>query len=130
MKKDNTLFELLAGIFSLGILLQVILLVFWEHPLYHAVGLWCGIGVSAFCTIHMKRSLDEAVDLGEEYAPKYMRKGYAFRMLLAGVVVALVLYFEWGNPITILIGIVMLKPAVYMQPLLHGVFERILKKGG
>lgn len=131
MKKDNTLIELLAGIVCIGVLEQVILLLFFENHLYNAIGVWCGILVSVICAIHMKRSIEDAVDLGDtERATKYATKGYITRMAITAVLVGAVLYFEVGNPITVLAGVFALKLAAYMQPFMHKVFLKLQEKKG
>jgi len=59
MKKNNILIELLAGIISLGILIQIGMLIFAENYLYNAIGLWTGIGIACFMAIHLKRSIED-----------------------------------------------------------------------
>ena len=51
------------------------------------------------------------------------------RTAVAVVIMAMVMYFDWGNPITILVGVMALKVAVYLQPFVHKVLEK-RKKGG
>ena len=131
MKKDNTLIELLVGIVCIGVLEQVILLLFFENHLYNAIGAWCGILVSIICAIHMKRSIEDAVVLGDaERAIKHATKGYITRMAITAVLVGVVLYFRLGNPITILTGVFALKLAAYMQPFMHKVFLKLQEKKG
>lgn len=133
MKKDNTLLGILLGLLLIGILQQVIVVLFFEKIGYHSLGLWSGIASAAICVIHMKRSIEDALDLGEEKrAAKHVVQGYATRMIIVAVLVGLVLYFKIGNPITILTGVIALKPAVYMQPLMHKVLKKLQKekKGG
>ena len=126
MKKDNTLKELLVGIFAVGVLVQVICLFFRENFIYHTVGLWVGILASAGMAIHMKRSIEDGVDLPGEAGVKYMKRAYVMRTAIVCVVIAAVLHFELGNPFTILIGVMALKLAAYFQPWIH----KIVKKKG
>ena len=131
MKKDNTLAELLAGILLIGVLQQLILLLFFKNHVYNAIGAWCGILVSVICVIHMKRSIEDAVDLRDvERATKHATKGYITRMVITAVLVGAVLYFEVGNPITILTGVFALKLAAYMQPVMHKLFLKLQEKKG
>lgn len=129
MKKNSTLKELLIGIFIVGILSQIVCLIFLKRHLYHAVGLWVGIFVSAGMAIHMQRSIEDGLDLMGDAGVKYMKKGYLTRTMVACVVMAVVMYFDWGNPITILLGVIALKVAVYLQPLVHRLLGK-WKKGG
>lgn len=128
MKKNNTLQELLVGIFIVGILSQIVCLIFLDRHLYHAVGLWVGIFISAGMAIHMNRSIEDGLDLMGDAGEKYMKKGYLTRTVIACVAMAVVMYFNWGNPITILLGVMALKVAAYLQPLVHKVLEK-RKKG-
>lgn len=128
MTKNSTLIELLAGIFLVGVIGQIVCLIFFENHVYNAVGLWSGVLLSAGLAIHMQRSVEDALDLNADSADKYMRRSYMTRALAVCVVIGVVIYYEWGNPLTVLAGIFALKLAAYMQPLMHKVFSRHLSK--
>ena len=122
MKKNNILVELLSGIISLGVLFQVIMAIATENYLYNAIGLWTGIGIACFMAIHLKRSIEDSLDLGEEGAEKHARSAYAFRTVITLIVIGIVIYFNIGNPFTIVLGIFPLKLSAYLQPLIHKIF--------
>ena len=128
MKKDHTLQELLLGIILLGVAIQIVVAVLSKDYLYNAIGLWSGIAIACFTAIHMKRSIEDALDLGEQGATKYVRMAYLKRMILSLVFMGIVIYFHLGNPITLLIGVFPLKVAAYLQPLLHKLFQRIFMR--
>lgn len=130
MKKNNILIELLSGILFLGVLAQAICFFVGERKFYNAVGLWAGIGIACFMVIHMKRSIEDVLDIGEEGAVKYARNAYAIRTIVALVVVGIVVIFRIGNPITLLIGIFPLKISAYLQPYIHKIFLWFSRKGG
>ena len=127
MKKNNILTELLAGIISLGIVIQIVMAIAFENYLYNAIGLWAGIGIAIFMAIHLKRSIEDELDLGEEGAMKHARTAYATRMLVTLIVLGVVIYFKLGNPITVVIGIFPLKLSAYLQPLIHKIFLKFDK---
>ena len=127
MKKHDILTELLTGIISLGILIQIGMAIAFENYLYNAIGLWVGIGVAIFMAIHLKRSIEDELDLGEEGAMKHARTAYATRMLITFIVLGVVIYFKLGNPITVVIGIFPLKLSAYLQPLIHKIFLKFDK---
>lgn len=129
MKKNSTLIELLMGILVVGILCQLVCLLFFHQYAYNAIGLWVGIAIAAGMAIHMQRSIEDGLDLMGESGVKYMQKSSAIRMLAVCAVMAVVLYFDWGNPLTLIVGVMALKLAAYMQPLMHRVLEKI-RKGG
>jgi len=128
---NQTLQELLVGIVLIGILIQIICFLISNKVWYDSVGIWCGIGVACFMAIHMKRSIEDEVDIGALDAPAYARKAYAIRTVVALVVIGVVVYFQLGNPITIVIGIMSLKLSAYLQPTMHkGILKFLNKKGG
>jgi hypothetical protein len=129
MKKNETLIELLIGILVIGIIIQIACLIASNNYLFDAVGLWSGVGICCFSAIHMYRSIEDAVDLGESGAIKYVRKKYAVRMLIVIIIVGSVIYFQLGNYVTLLIGVFPLKLSAYLQPITHKLVKKI-KKGG
>lgn len=125
MKKNNILVELLVGIISLGGLIQIGMLIAFENYLYNAIGLWTGIGIACFMAIHLKRSIEDELDLGEEGAVKHARTAYATRTAITLAVIGVVIYFKIGNPFTVVLGIFPLKLSAYLQPLIHKIFLKI-----
>jgi hypothetical protein len=122
--------ELLSGILFLGVFAQVICCFIVERQLYNAIGLWAGIAIACFMVIHMKRSIEDVLDIGEEGAVKYARNAYIFRTIIALVVIGVVVIFKLGNPITLVIGIFPLKISAYIQPYIHKIFLWFSRKGG
>lgn len=129
MKKNSTLIELLIGIVFVGIIWQCVCLVFFKRHLYNAIGLWVGVFLAIGMAIHMQRSIEDGLDLSGDAGVKHMQKSSVVRMVIACVVMAVVLYKEWGNPLTLLAGVMTLKLAAYLQPLVHRVLQKI-RKGG
>lgn len=127
MKKDNTLLEMLVGIIIWGLFVQAALLIAFKDYLYNAIGLWCGIAVAVGMAIHMKRSIEDILDLGGPFADKTFRAGVAKRMSMAALVIGIVFYFGWGNPLTVLAGIFSLKISAYSQPYMHKIFQKFQK---
>jgi len=127
MKKENILLELLIGIILSGILIQIICIVVSRDYLYHAIGLWSGVAIACFMAIHMKRSIEDVLDLGEEGGVKHMRSTYLVRMTIVAIIMGIVICFNLGNPITMLFGALTLKIAAYLQPYMHQLFLRFQK---
>lgn len=130
MKKNNILIELLSGILCLGILIQAVCFFVVERQLYNAIGLWSGIAIACFMVIHMKRSIEDTLDVGEEDAHKYARNAYMIRTIVSLIVVGVVVISKIGNPITLVIGIFPLKISAYLQPYIHKIFLWLGRKGG
>lgn len=122
--KNSTLKELLIGIGIVGIVSQILCLILFNRHLYHAIGLWTGIGISFVITIHMQRSIEDGLDIAGDAGVKHMKTAYLLRTGISVLVMATVMYYGWGNPLTILLGIMALKIAVYLQPVMHKVLEK------
>lgn len=127
MKKDNTLIEMLVGIIIWGLMVQIVLLIGFKNYLYNAIGLWCGIAVTAGMAIHMKRSIEDVLDFGAQFAEKNYRADAAKRMGMAALVIGVVFYLGVGNPLTVLAGIFSLKISAYSQPYMHKLFQKFQK---
>ena len=122
---NETLKELLCGMGFFGIAAQIIcLLVDRDRLIYTSLGLWIGIGAGALMSIHMKRNIEDALDYDERGAVKHMRKGYVFRYALVALLFGATVYFEVGNPITLLVGVMGLKIGAYIQPITHKVLQK------
>ena len=128
MKKNSTLKELLIGIGLVGILIQILCLFYCNNYLYYSIGLWAGILIAVGMVVHMQRSIEDGLDLMGDAGVKYMKKAYFMRPALAAIAIAVVLYFDWGNPLTLLLGIMTLKVSVFLQPWVHNILEK-KKKG-
>lgn len=122
MKKNETLIELVAGILFLGAIFQLVCVLALKNVLYHAIGLWTGIIIACFVAIHLQRSIEDSLDLGVEGAEKHARKAYVIRTTVTLVVVGIIICFNLGNPITLVIGIFPLKLSAYLQPYTHKLF--------
>ena len=127
MKKDNTLLELLMGIILLGVMMQIVVAIISKDYLYNAIGLWSGAAIACFMAIHMKRSIEDVLDLGEEGGAKHMRSTYLVRITIVAVAMGIVIGFNLGNPITLLFGALTLKIAAYLQLYMNRLFRRFRK---
>ena len=124
MKKENTLLELLMGIIFSSLVIQVIVAIISKNYLYNAIGLWSGTAIACFMAIHMKRSIEDVLDLGEEGGIKRMRSTYLVRMTIVAIAMGVVICFNLGNPITMLFGALTLKIAAYLQPYIHKINKK------
>lgn len=123
---DKTLKELLCGMLFYGVAAQIICTIIdMDRLAYTTLGLWIGIGAAALMGIHMKRNIEDALDYDEKGAVKHMRKGYIFRYAMVAFLFGVVIYFEVGNPITLLVGVMGLKIGAYIQPITHRVLCRL-----
>lgn len=123
-KINETLLELMIGIFLWGIFWQMAGVWFVPDKAGCSLGLWIGVVTAVLCAVHMYRSLDRALDLSEKDAQKYMTSR---SMMRYGLIIAVLLFLmitEEGNPLCCFLGVMGLKAAAYLQPLLHRVLGK------
>lgn len=125
---DNTVLkDMIVFMILYGIAAQIICLFIPGDHLRMSVGLWIGVGGGIGMAIHMKRSLDEALILGEEGAKKYMQRSYMVRYLTVVVVFFAASYFKIANVLTLVAGIMGLKLSAYLQPIMHKLLQKFKK---
>lgn len=120
MKKkiDPTLFELALGIFLYGIIFEVVLLFFSRNPAY-SLGLWIGVILAIAGAVHMWWSLDRGLDMDQKDAVKSMGVNNIIRYLILVIVMAILIYTEFANPIFTFCGYMGMKLSAYFNPLIH-----------
>lgn len=126
-KEDRTLKELIGGIIVYGVIVQIICLIAGGFRMQIAVGLWLGIFSAAAIAVHMKRSIEDSLELGEGGAQKHMHRKYVVRSLLVAVVFGIAIYTGVGNGLAILAGVMGLKVSAYLQPVIHKIAVKNMK---
>ena len=121
---NETLRELLIGILLWGIVWQAAGVWFVPDKALCSIGLWLGGLTAGVCAVHMYRSLDKALDFSEKDAQKYMMSRSMMRYGLIIIVLLILMITGAGNPLTCFLGVMGLKAAAYLQPLLHKLLER------
>ncbi|WP_461809877.1 hypothetical protein [Faecalimonas sp.] len=125
---DETLKELIVGIIVYGTIVQILVCFIATGNLsYFSLGLWIGVVVAIGMAFHMKRSIEDALDLGEAGAAKHMRKMYTLRYVSVAIIFGATVYFDVGSPITLLVGVLGLKIGAYLQPYTHKVLLKLKK---
>lgn len=123
-KINETLAELMIGIFLWGVFWQAAGVWFVPDKVSCSIGLWSGVLTAELCALHMYRSLDRALEFSEKDAQKYMMSRSMMRYGLIIVVLLLLMITEAGNPLCAFLGVMGLKAAAYLQPLLHKAIKR------
>ncbi|MDY3918663.1 MAG: ATP synthase subunit I [Candidatus Limivivens sp.] len=121
--------EVLAGILLTGVIFQISLMWLVDSKLYFTTGLWLGTAVSVFRICHMYYGINEALDMTAKDAESYSRKMAALRFVVTVAVFAGIYFLHLGNLVAVFLGMMTLKAAAYLQPLLHMAFEKIKRKG-
>lgn len=87
------------------------------------LGFLLGIAIAACMMIHMGFSAERAVLLAAAEANRRMMISSAVRMLAVFALLAAAYMSGWFHLLTMLLGVFVLKPAVYLQPLVHRVLH-------
>ena len=117
--KDMTLIMIVYGL-----LIQVICFFVAGDLLKATVGLWIGIVAAVLMLRNMRDSLNEALDLGEAGARKYVQSAYMKRYIAVVVVFVVVSLLDIANVLTLLAGVMGLKVSAYLQPVKHKFFSK------
>ncbi len=126
-KAERTLIEMLMGIFAYAVAAQIICIIIGYDLAKVSAGLWLGVILAAVMAVHMKRSLEDALDLGESGALKHIRKTYLLRITAVLFVLGAALYFRIGNVFSAFAGLMSLKIAAYLQPVMHKILTKTKK---
>jgi hypothetical protein len=119
---NQTLPELLLGIFIHGIVSTVVSLFFltrMEEKSDYFLGLFLGIFIAVIMAVHMAWSLNRAMDLQQDQASGYMKKHNLIRYGVVVLSLLLIMISGFLNPITAFLGIMGLKTGAYMVPVIE-----------
>ncbi len=125
--QDTLIKELIYGIIVFGVVAQTLLIVFSDMLMFRTIGLWIGIMTASGMAIHMKRSIEDALDMGEAGALTHIRKTYIIRVLVIAIIFCVVYFLKIGSVLTAFIGIMGLKISAYLQPHMHKIYVRFQK---
>lgn len=120
---NHTVWELIIGIVLVNALLEVIGLIFVSQKGAYTIGLILGMLLAIGMVFHMNISIEKAMDIGGEHAKGYMLKSYAIRTIVVLIVIVCVGVLKFANLLSLLLGIMTLKVAAYLQPITHRFME-------
>lgn len=120
---NHTVWELIIGIVLVNALLEVIGLIFVSQKGAYTIGLILGMLLAIGMVFHMNMSIEKAMDIGGEHAKGYMLKSYAIRTIVVLIVIVCVGVLKFANLLSLLLGIMTLKVAAYLQPITHKFME-------
>lgn len=135
---NRTLFELVCGILTYGILTQVILAVisiivsnnvgnpdeiYKIGPL--SLGLWIGIIAACLSAYHMWWAMDRFLELPEGDATKKITLHYMIRYVAMALVLFAICITKIGNPLTAFAGLMGIKFGAYLNGLMKLISNKI-----
>lgn len=125
-KIDPTLFDLCLGILLYGIVFQLVLLIFSREPAY-SLGLWIGVVLAVAGAIHMWWSLDRGMGQVSKQAAKTISVNNLIRYFVLVVVMFVLIYTDFANPIFMFCGYMGMKMSAYLNPWLCKIRSKVLK---
>lgn len=123
---DPTLFDLCLGIVLYGIVFQLILL-FFSREISYSMGLWIGIVLAVAGSVHMWWSLDRGLDQAAKGAARTVGAGSLIRYFVLVIVMAVLIYTGFANPIFAFCGYMGMKISAYANPWMRKVSSRVFK---
>lgn len=132
MKKkiDPTLFDLCLGIFLYGVVFQLALLVFSRKAAY-SLGLWIGVLLAIAGSVHMWWSIDRGMEQAAKQAAKQAARTVGTNNLLRYLVLVIVMfvlvYTNFANPIFAFLGYMGMKISAYLNPWLSKIRAKVFK---
>lgn len=115
---NRALLEIWMGILFLGVVSQVVGVFAFADVLRGTIALWFGILVAMVSALHMYRTLDVALDYGQDASAMVMRAGL-IRYGAFVIMFAIIMITEVWNPLISFWGLMTLKVAAYLQPFTH-----------
>ncbi len=128
MKKkiDPTLFDLCLGILLYGVVFQAVLLCFSRRADY-SLGLWIGVLLAVAGAIHMWWSIDRGMDQAAKQAAKTVGTNNLLRYLVLVIVMLILIYTDFANPIFMFCGYMGMKLSAYLNPWLCKIRSKVIK---
>lgn len=123
---DPTLFDLCLGIFLYGVVFQAVLLFFSREAAY-SLGLWIGVILAIAGAVHMWWSIDRGMDQASKQAARTIGTNNLIRYFVLVVVMFVLIYTDFANPIFMFCGYMGMKVSAYLNPWLHKVSSKIFK---
>lgn len=125
---NDILPELVAIIIAYGILVELIGVWWVKDPVRYSSGLAIGIGLALFLSINIASSIWSMVEVNSKKAQVLVAAKAIGRYAVVVIVSMAMGYFNLGNILTWFVGIMGLKVAAFLQPLIHKVFFEKVKR--
>ena len=126
---NDALPGLVYGIILYGIILQLTGVWFVKDKLGYSIGVWYGIAIAVGLAINLAKVIYDSVtmDMGEHANRKLIAKS-VLRYAVVVILFMILGYFQFGNLLTALLGVLGLKVSAYAQPLLTKVVKKLNKE--
>lgn len=123
-EKNRTLLEMNIGLVFWGLVCQLVGIFFTSDRLIYSFGIWFGIALGMVNVLHMYRTLDRALDLGEA-ATKVIFRGYIIRYVMLVVILGILMVTNVINPLVVFLAYMGVKVTALIQPITHKLCNKI-----
>lgn len=120
---DATVKELWIGIGIWGAVCELVTVWFVKDKMNCSLGILIGCLLAWAGVWHMWKVLDTALDLGDG-AQKYLTVRSWIRYGVFVAVFGILMITGWANPLTAFLGLMGMKAAAYIQPVVHKFIEK------
>lgn len=115
---DATVKEMWLGIGIWGVVCELVMIWFVKDKAGCSLGVLIGCLLAWAGVWHMWKVLDRALDLGDG-AQKYLTVRSWIRYGVFVAVFGVLMITGWANPLTAFLGLMGMKVAAYLQPVVH-----------
>lgn len=123
LTENHTLHEMMIGIVFSNVILAIIGVLVSDDKQKALMGVLCGMVIALLYVVHMAITVDDALCLDEKGATAQFRKNMLIRYAGVFVLAGCVCYFEIGNPVLCILGVLTIKLGAYLQPLIHKIIK-------
>lgn len=126
---NDALPGLVLGIILYGVILQITGVWFVKDKLGYSIGVWYGIAIAVGMAINLAKIIYDSVtmDMGGHANRRVIAKS-VLRYAVVVILFMILGYFQFGNLLMALLGVLGLKISAYAQPLLTKVVKKLNKE--
>ena len=115
-KISNTTKQIIFNMLALALIFLGIGYFFTENILAFFLGLLLGTGFSVLKLILIEKTISKAMEMPKEKAIGYTRLHYTLRYILTALVLLIAVFRkEQINLVSVIIGLIILRPAIYIS---------------
>lgn len=111
--------EMIGIIAGFGVVAAILEIIFAKNVIYSMTGLLIGLLLAVYMLVYMNHIMVAAVDFDAKSMEKYVIKHSVIRYLSIVAVFGVVCVTDFADPIACFIGLMALKVAAYLQPLMQ-----------
>ncbi|MDF2587306.1 MAG: hypothetical protein K0S41_1147 [Anaerocolumna sp.] len=127
---NETFKDLEIGIACYGVIYVILGIIIAPNKLPFLFGALLGLVIAYLLSIHLYVTIHKSVEMDEKRATNYTRAMAGVRITIMIVAIVLALTFpDIFNSIAVLLGILGLKIAAYIEPIISNILNKNLRKG-